>query len=225
VVGAAILGPVIVLFDLDGTVWDSAPGIVASLVHTFESFGMAVPPDDVLAANLGPPLQVMLAELGIPAALVDEGVVHYRDRYREKGVFEASVYPGIETVLDELLSDGHRLATATSKGEGPTHLMLDHFGLRERFSVVGAATMDDTAITKSQVLARTLERLGEPEPGECIMVGDRHYDVAGAAEHGLDCIGVAWGYGSRRELEEAGALAVVDDPSDLLGVLSQRWSQ
>jgi phosphoglycolate phosphatase len=75
--------------------------------------------------------------------------------------------------------------------------------------------MDDTAITKSQVLARTLDELGGPDPSSCVMIGDRHYDVRGAAEFGIRCIGVTWGYGSRAELLEAGAATVVDHPDEL----------
>jgi phosphoglycolate phosphatase len=206
---------VIVIFDLDGTVWDSEPGIVGSLEHTFEAFEMPVPPREVLASNLGPPLQGMLAELGIPEDLIEEGVVRYRDRYRTWGAYQAAVYPGVAELLGDLEEAGRRLATATSKGVGPTHLMLDHFGLRDRFEVVGAATMDDTAITKSQVLARTLDELGGPDPSSCVMIGDRHYDVRGAAEFGIRCIGVTWGYGSRAELLEAGAATVVDHPDEL----------
>lgn len=210
---------VIVIFDLDGTVWDSERGIVGSLEHTFEQFGLPVPEREVLSSNVGPPLQVMLAELGIPDGLVDEGVVRYRERYRTWGAYEADVYPGIPELLGDLQRSGRRLATATSKGEGPTHLMLDHFGLRDRFDVVGAATMDDTAITKTAVLGRTLDRLGSPDPQRCVMVGDRHYDVLGAAEHGIRCIGITWGYGSAEELAGAGAWSVVDDPDELRTVL------
>ena len=105
---------------------------------------------------------------------------------------------GSSEVLDRLRADGHRLATATSKGETQARLMLDHFGLADRFEVVGAASMDGVSTTKPEVLARTLDGLGNPDPDECLLVGDRRYDVAGAAEHGIRCIGAAWGYGSAR---------------------------
>jgi phosphoglycolate phosphatase len=206
---------VIVIFDLDGTVWDSEEGIVGSLAHTFDSYGMAVPDRSVLTANLGPPLQVMLAELGIPEALVDEATLRYRERYVEWGAYQASLYPGVLDAIDRIASGGHRLATATSKGEGPTRQMLEHFGLTDRFEVVGAATMDASAITKEAVLGRTLGQLGDPEPGSCWMVGDRSYDVVGAASYGISCIGVAWGYGSAQELVDAGARHVVERPDEL----------
>jgi phosphoglycolate phosphatase len=205
----------IVIFDLDGTVWDSEEGIVGSLEHTFASYGMDVPDRAVLTANLGPPLQLMLAELGMPDELVDEATLRYRERYVGWGAYRATLYDGIVDVLDLLAGEGHRLATATSKGEGPTLQMLDHFGLADRFEVVGAASMDASAITKEAVLERTLERLGRPEPTDCWMVGDRRYDVTGAARFGIACIGVTWGYGSAEELREAGARHVVEHPAEL----------
>lgn len=205
----------IVIFDLDGTVWDSQAGIVGSLEHTFAAFDLVVPDRAVLAANLGPPLQQMLAELGIPAELVDEATLRYRERYVEWGAYESSLYPGVLDAIDAIAAAGHRLATATSKGEGPTHQMLEHFGIADRFEVIGAATMDATAITKEAVLERTLGGLGEPDPAECWMVGDRSYDVTGAARFDIACIGVTWGYGSADELHTAGARHVIDRPEQL----------
>ena len=151
----------IVIFDLDGTVWDSEEGIVGSLEHTFSSFGMETPERSVLTANVGPPLQLMLAELGIPAELIDDATLRYRQRYVEWGAYQASLYPGVLDAIDAIAGAGHRLATATSKGEGPTHQMLEHFGITDRFEVIGAASMDSSAITKPAVLERTLDALAE----------------------------------------------------------------
>lgn len=203
------------IFDLDGTVWDSEPGIVGSLQHAFAGLGLAVPPTEELAANVGPPLRFMLVELGVPGDRLDEAVTRYRERYLSWGVYAAAPYDGIVGMLDTLAGDGHTLATATSKGEDPTMVMLEHFGLRDRFAVVGAATMDGVATTKAQVLARTLAGLGGPDPADCWMVGDRHYDVTGAAALGIACIGAAWGYGGTEELVLAGAAAVAQGPRDV----------
>lgn len=212
----------IVIFDLDGTVWDSEPGIVGSLEHTFRELGLDVPPREVLASNVGPPLRQMLGELGLPEADLDDAVAAYRRRYASHGVYQAELYPGIVELLDTLAADGHRLATATSKGLDPTLVMLDHFGLADRFEFVGAASMDGIATTKAAVLAGTLEALGAPGTSECVLIGDRHYDVTGSAHHGIDCIGVTWGYGDADELEGAGAWQVVDAPAEVLTVLAQR---
>lgn len=212
----------IVIFDLDGTVWDSEPGIVGSLEHTFRALGLQVPPHEVLASNVGPPLRLMLGELGVQEASLDDAVTAYRQRYASHGVYEATLYPGVVELLDALLAAGHRLATATSKGLDPTLVMLDHFGIADRFEFVGAASMDGLATTKTAVLALTLEAMGAPPATECVLLGDRHYDVTGATEHGIDCVGVTWGYGSLDELREAGAWGVVDAPTEVLALLAQR---
>jgi len=208
-------GTVFVIFDLDGTVWDSEPGIIGSLAHAFRGLDMPVPPHDELTANVGPPLRFMLAELGVPGDRLDDAVRLYRERYLSRGVFEATLYDGIVDVLDTLRTDGHTLATATSKGEDPTRVMVDHFGIRDRFRFIGAASMDGVATTKAQVLARTLEALGSPQASNCWMVGDRHYDVTGAAAFGVRCIGAAWGYGGADELRLAGAAAIAEAPGDV----------
>lgn len=216
----------IVIFDLDGTVWDSVEGIVGTLEHTLASLDLPVPTRSDLAANVGPPLPTMLAELGVPPHRLEEGTAAYRERYMGWGVYRATPFPGVVEVLDELRADGRRLATATSKGELPTGIMLDHLDLAHRFDVVGAASMTVASeMTKTAVIRRTLARLGDPGPDDCVMVGDRHYDVRGAAEFGIDCIGVAWGYGSEAELRAAGAAEVVGSAGELLDAVRARAGQ
>ena len=212
----------IVVFALDGAVWDSEPGIVACMEHALRGLGMGVPAREELVAAIGPPLRTMLAELGVPEHSLDEGVRRYRERYLSRGVFEAELYDGVTDALDRPLDDGHRLATATSKGEQPTRTMLDHFGITDRFEVVGAATMDGVATTKSEVLALTLAGLGLPDPADCVMVGDRHYDVMGAAAFRIDCIGAAWGYGGEEELRLAGARRIAERPADVPPLVTPR---
>jgi len=213
---------VIVLLDLDGTVWDSEEGIVRCMVHALETLGRTVPPRPHLVGAIGPPLRRMLSDVGVPEALLDDGVAAYRDRYLSTGVYESALYPGVLDMLDRLADAGHTLATATSKGEVPTHTMLDHFGLMGRFEVIGAATMDGAATTKAEVLARTLAALDGPDAASCVLVGDRHYDVLGAAEHAIDCIGATWGYGGAEELREAGAAALAHHPADVRGLVARR---
>ena len=211
-----------VVFDLDGTVWDSEPGILACMVHTLDALGLQVPTDQVLRSHIGLPLPLMLEMVGVPAGHVEAGVRLYRDRYVRTGVYEASLYDGAVDMLDAVAAAGHTLATATSKGEGPTRTMLDHFGLTDRFTVIGAASMDGTSISKTDVLARTLAGLGDPAPSDCVLVGDRDLDVLGAAAHGIDCIGATWGYGAVGELQAAGAWAVAEHPSDVPGLVARR---
>lgn len=209
-----------VIFDLDGTVWDSLPGILGSLEYTFVAFDMETPPRERLAEDIGPPLQVMLGILGFPEDRIDEAASTYRERYVEWGAYRASLYPGVVDQIMQLRGEGHRLATATSKGVGPTEQMLDHFGISELFEVVGAASMDTSAITKEAVLERTLDALGRPDPGTCVMFGDRRYDVTGAASFGIDAVGVLWGYGDERELTDAGAWRIISSADEIAGCVA-----
>lgn len=211
-----------VIFDLDGTVWDSEPGILACMDHALSGVGLDVAPDNELRAHIGPPLHTMLSNLGVPDARLDDAFRLYRERYVTVGVFEASLYDGVVTLLDDLTASGHTLATATSKGVDPTMTMLEHFGLADRFAVIGAASMDDSCTTKTQVLAQTLARLGDPERATCVLVGDRDLDVIGASAHGVDCIGAAWGFGGVDELVDAGAWQIAATPTDVAALLARR---
>lgn len=215
-----------VLFDLDGTIWDSLPGITASLAHALEEMDLVVPDDATLASNVGPPLRVMLGEFGIAEDRLDEAVAVYRRRYRTHGEFECTVFPGAVELLDELRGRGVRLATATSKGVEPTKRMLGHFGLADRFDVVAAAAMDGRSHRKIDVIADALSGLGHlPGPtdhAEVVMVGDRHYDIDGGRHFGMRTIGVSWGYGPDGELESAKATAVVGSFAEL-GALLAQW--
>lgn len=212
-----------VIFDLDGTVWDSAPGIIRCIRETLAHFGMASPPDDELHTHLGPPLMAMLAELGVPADRLDEGRVVYRDLYRRHGELDCEPYAGMAELLDDLRVEGHRLATATSKGVEVATRMLDHFGFAGRFDVIEGAPMASASHSKADIIAAAVDRLGETNgsngPHRGFMVGDRRYDIEGGRANGLATIGVTWGYGDDGELERAGADHVVHDVGALASLL------
>jgi phosphoglycolate phosphatase len=219
---SGVTGPVI--FDLDGTVWDSAPGIVGCLIETLDRFGVDVPPPDELIAHLGPPLMTMLADLGVPHSRLDDARIDYRRRYREHGELDCVVYEDVPELLRRLRSAGHLLATATSKGVEPVHRMLDHFGLGEAFDVVAAASMTAPGHSKVDVITEALDGLakltgdGDHRSAATTMVGDRRYDVEGGRELGLTTVGVRWGYAPPGELEAAAPDHLVDDVAALADV-------
>ncbi|MEO7397256.1 MAG: HAD-IA family hydrolase [Ilumatobacteraceae bacterium] len=204
-----------VIFDLDGTVSDSAPGILASLDHAFTTTGYPPPPD--LLRVIGPPFETAFRSEGFSPEEITILMTTYRAHYWEIGAFENAIYPGMEELLDELAADGFRIAIGTSKPEPTARRILEHFGYTERFEVIGGATFDMTRATKSAVLRFVLEQLGSARP---VMVGDRYHDVEGAAEHNIDCVGVRWGYASTPdELEKAGARWIVEHPKEISGIV------
>jgi phosphoglycolate phosphatase len=212
-----------VIFDLDGTVWDSAPGIIGCLEATLVEMGLPVPGSAHLHELLGPPLLGVLAGLDVPDDRLDEGRVIYRRHYREHGEFECVVYDGIPDLLDRLRSAGHLLATATSKGVEVAVRMLDHFGLADRFDVVRAASMTKTVHSKVDIIGEAmagLESIGG-RATSATMVGDRSFDIEGGKHFGLVTVGVTWGYATDGELAEVGPDHIVDDVDQLEVVLTR----
>lgn len=184
----------LVIFDLDGTLTDSAEGVVASFCHALAAVGAEVPTGDLAARVVGPPIQDTLATLGLDERAA-EALTAYRADYVSRGWAMNSLYDGIAELLADLRGAGIRLAVATSKVEQTARLILEHFGIAGHFEVIAGATADGSRATKAEVLGHALTQLGAL-PDRVIMVGDREHDVAGAAEHGIETVLVEWGYGA-----------------------------
>ncbi len=205
-----------VLFDLDGTLTESAPGILNSVKYTYRRYGLKIPPDGELRRFVGPPLiESFMKYAGFSEDKAREAVDVYREYFTERGMFENAVYPGVEECLKRLRSAGKRLAVATSKPEVFSKKILEHFGLDGFFEVIKGIPLDGEDMTKAEVVAATLEALGVGDPEEAVMVGDRDYDVFGAKQNGLVCLGVTYGYGSREELEQAGAAGIARSAGEI----------
>lgn len=202
------------LLDLDGTLTDPRPGILACIRHALEGAGVAVPPEAALTGWIGPPLLDSLRALTGEEALALRCQALYRERFAAVGYRENAVYPGIPEALARLRAEGWRLLLATSKPLVFARQVLEHFALTPLLDGAYGAGLDGSLSDKRDLLAAILgaERL---EPGHCLMVGDRAHDARGAAANGLDCLGVLYGYGSAEELRGAGALALVDSPAAL----------
>jgi len=183
----------LVIFDLDGTLTDSAEGIVASFLHALEHIGAPVPPGDLVAQIVGPPMDdtFRAMELGDDA---EEAIAAFRAEYGARGWAMNALFDGIEALLTDLRAAGVRLAVATSKLEPTARRILAHFGLDQHFEVIAGASPDGSRKAKVEVLAHALSQL-EPLPDRVLMVGDRSHDVHGAAAHGIDTVVVGWGYG------------------------------
>lgn len=187
-------GPQLVIFDLDGTLTDSAEGIVTSFRHALTAIGADVPEGDLVSLCVGPPMHLTLTDLGL-GDKADEAIAAYRADYTARGWSMNKLYDGIDTLLNDLRAAGVRLAVATSKAEPTARRILEHFCLDQHFEVIAGASLDGLRSTKSEVMAHALAQL-QPLPDRVLMVGDRSHDVEGAAEHGIDTVVVGWGYGA-----------------------------
>ena len=212
-----IIVPKTILFDLDGTITDSGPGIMNCVELALAHYGIHVENREELRVFVGPPLRDTFLKFGVPESDVENAIGIFRSRYVPIGIFENNPYPGIRELLDQLHAAGHRLYVATSKPETMAYTVLNHFDLAKYFDLICGATMDKSRDSKSAVIAYLLESAGNGE--NAIMVGDTAFDVIGAAEHGIGTIGVSWGYGNVEEMRSAGAVAIANTTEELLFLL------
>jgi phosphoglycolate phosphatase len=203
-----------VLFDLDGTLSDSAPGILGSLRQAFAVVGAAPMTAEQEAGVLGPPFYESLPAIVGPD-LTGDIITAYRGFYSGGGMYDVVVYDGIPALLDQLARAGVTLAVATSKPEHYAGPIIEHLGLDGWFKTICGDTLEGGRPSKAHVVGEALRRLGHPGPSSVVMIGDRSHDVHGAAEHGLRCYGAGWGYGGPGELALAGAIGVYADPGEL----------
>lgn len=208
-----------ILFDLDGTLTDSAPGITNSVAHALAHFGIHEEPKDLLKF-VGPPLNESLAEFyGFSPQQTAEAIAVFREYFVEKGWCENAPYPGIGELLRELKAAGLRLMVATSKPEVQAVRILKHFGLADCFErICGAPPGNEDGARKASIIRQALS-YADNDTASAVMVGDRRHDVAGAHETGLPCVGVLYGYGGREELEKAGAEYIAEDMAALKDLL------
>ena len=211
-------------FDLDGTVTDSKTGIIRSVQHALAHFNV-IRADDDLLYFIGPPLRDSFGKIFEgDTAKAELAVQKYREYYTVTGIFENALYEGIADLLADLRGAGRVLSLATSKPEPFALRILEHFGIASLFDHVAGAELTGPRNSKSSVLRHACGLCGVADMQQCLMVGDRKYDVLGAHAVGMPCAGVLYGYGSRSELEEAGAECLCDDVPALRQLLLPRVS-
>lgn len=218
--------PDVVLFDLDGTLTESAPGITRSIAFALDAIGMPPVDDATLLRFIGPPLgDSFRTIIGLDDETAAHAVAAFRHHFvNDGGMFENSVYPGVFDLLDGLRDAGRTLAVATAKPRPTAVAILEHFALEKYFDVVCGAINDTERAVKADIVAEALSALRISAGPRAVMVGDRSHDVVGAHTVGIACIGVGWGYGSRAELTRAGADVIVSDVDELasaLGVVAE----
>ncbi|EME63294.1 HAD hydrolase-like protein [Rhodococcus sp. GXMU-t2271] len=200
----------VVLFDLDGTLTDSAAGVIDGFRHALATVGVPEPAHDEPQRVLGPPMIDTLRGLGLDEQQVQRALTAYIERYDERGWAENSVFDGVATMLGRVRDAGSRLAVATSKNQNFAVRILEHFELAGHFDFIGGASDDGTRRAKADVIAHSLVSLGvdpvaaaDGGTGGVVMVGDREHDVTGAARWGIPTVFVEWGYGAADEAADA----------------------
>lgn len=190
-------------FDLDGTLTDPMQGITRSVQYALRHFGIDEPDLRKLCPFIGPPLADSFRErYGMSPANAETAVAKYREYYAPKGIFENEIYSGIPELLAATSAAGCVNVMATSKPTPFAEQIAAHFGFAQYFTLVSGSTFDGRRTTKADVIRYALDTL-EIAPQEAVMIGDRRYDIEGAAETGLASIAVGWGYASPGELEAA----------------------
>lgn len=200
----------VILFDLDGTLTDSSPGIMNSIVYALKKYNIRVENTDDLRKFLGPPLHESFRDFyGFDDEKSMEAVGFYREYFSTKGLLENEVYSGIREMLEDLKDNGKRLILATSKPQPFTDRIMEHFDLANYFEFIAGSNMDGTRSKKAEVIAYALESCGITGKSNVVMVGDREHDIIGAKTVGIDSVGVEYGYGDYDELYDAGATYIV----------------
>ncbi len=203
------------IFDLDGTITDSGPGIMNSIRYALKKRGLPELPEEELRRFIGPPLKERFqAVFGLTEEESVQMTADYRGYYGEKGIFENSVYEGVPEMLERLRASGVRILMATAKPEYYARIIAGHFDFAKYFEFIGGSCMDGRRTDKHEVIEYVLETcsVSHEDRESTVMIGDRSNDMTGAGKSGIHSLGVLYGYGSREELEGAGAQALAETP-------------
>jgi len=208
------------LFDLDGTLIDSEHGIVACVKHALAKLDVPAPPQEELRGWIGPPLRHSFAPLLDHDPLrIEAAVEYYHERFHTDGWREHEIYPGIETLIQRLLAGGHQLAVVTSKPHRHAAPIVAHLPFGDAFLRLYGPSPESAHSEKASMIAAALSDFGA-KPEHTVMIGDRRFDIEGAVANDVRGIGVLWGFGSRAELELAGASAIAATPDELAILLT-----
>ncbi|MBO5195501.1 MAG: HAD family hydrolase [Clostridia bacterium] len=209
-----------ILFDLDGTLTDPFEGITNSVVHALKRYNIEVTDKRELRSFIGPPLvESFMKYFNFTEADAKNAVEVYREHFSTKGLFENELYEGIPNMLSELKSRGKTVIMATSKPEVYARRIAEHFDIAKYFDYMAGSELNGQRIAKTEVIEYALSSLGISDRRNCLMVGDRLHDINGAKKSDIHSVGVLWGYGSREELEEAGADYICSSVENLIDII------
>jgi phosphoglycolate phosphatase len=208
------------LFDLDGTISDPKIGITNSVRHALSRFNISVQDPDSLVDFIGPPLhESFKTKYAMDNSEAKRAVRYFREYFSRYGLYENRLYPGIESLLCELKEEGRLIILATTKPEVFARRILRHFRLDALFSGVFGSNLDGSGASKAELIGRILEH-GQGISGKTsVMIGDRALDILGARAHGIDSIGVTYGYGTKDEIEGSHPTRVARSVNELKTLL------
>ena len=208
-----------VIFDLDGTIAQSAPGVFQSVTTALERMNMPVPNQETLRKFIGPPLcHSFINFCGMTQEEADIGVAYYRDAYLNGGIYNNSTFPYIMELLHSLKEHGAKLCVATSKPEPMAKIVLDHLEITPLLPYMAGADLDERHSNKTELIEKGLAHCNT-KPSNAVMIGDTHFDAHGAKHANTNFIGVLYGYGTREEMEREGATQFVETAKELHNIL------
>lgn len=210
-----------VIFDFDGTVADTGEGILRSLQYSFYAMGSDVPDMSDLKRFIGPPVYYSYTHFyGVSENEVEDYIRKYRERYKEKGIYECKLYDGMRELILELKSRGVKTGIASSKPEHLIYSVADFLGVTDLFDAIAGVKSDNSRhSTKRDIILEAMEKLGAADKERVLMVGDRCFDIEGAAAAGVKSCGALWGYGNKEEFLDYKADFIAEKPLDVLNLL------
>ncbi|MCR5195438.1 MAG: HAD hydrolase-like protein [Pseudobutyrivibrio sp.] len=207
-----------ILFDLDGTIVDSAPSIIDCLKKALNKYGYEIPDYATLRKCVGPPFTYSFPNyLHVKPEDMTDMITTYRYYYdTENCCLQADVFEGVEGLLNSLVKRGYNLMVCTSKPEPTARKLLENLGVAQYFTDICGATMDAKIDTKAQVIDLCFKRAPWMTKEDTVLIGDTKFDCDGANQRNIDCIGITWGFGERQDLVEHDAAVILDFPSEVL---------
>ena len=208
-----------IFFDLDGTLTDPALGITNAIIYARKKWGLDPGKNEDYYKFIGPPMPKSFETYwGMSREDAAQTLAYYREYYTDVGLFENAPYPGMAETLQRLSDAGAKLYVATSKPTFMSVRILEKFDLAKYFVTVSGSDPSQPDSTKADVIRAARDQFGV-DMAKAVMVGDRSYDVAGAHECAIPCVGVLYGYGGRDELTAAGADYIAESVADLGRIL------
>ncbi|MFJ8257399.1 HAD family hydrolase [Peribacillus asahii] len=210
----------VILFDLDGTLSDPKIGITKSVQYALQKMGIDEPDIDKLECFIGPPLKVSFTEYyDFNEGNTQRAIDYYRERFKDKGMFENKLYSNISLLLKSLKEQQYTLVVATSKPTVFSEQILKYFNIDQYFDFVVGSNLDGTRTAKTEIIQYILDKYNKYKLDDFIMIGDRKYDMIGAKNTGIDSIGVTYGYGSFEELSDSHPTHIVNSVEEIKDIL------